>query len=442
MYSSKQEPDVSQNNKVCESDISYDSKDHLAILLKLHGSVWQDVVGFCLVNSGFVGLIYYLRDVQGIDITFKDKGHSFMGVLVSFLVVSRSKIVYNRYMHARKLVGRMFQSCVSLIQNVIILTKHDESHGAKMWRRLIAREVNILLSITVGFLTYRSQGMNVWDSGLPMDEEITKALKHLLETKDNEGKDDMRASANLRTSNISVGEEEVNSQAPILLVYKIRKLLAQHKEYLKIKIEVPLELQLFNNVENFVSNYYELKKLITTPFPFPLVQMARTFLFFWVFTFPCALVHDMGNSIVAAVITIFFLTYGYVGLEFVSMEMDDPFGDDPNDLKLIEMKVTTLEDIYLLIFDANGVVDATRLRNGGARLNLFDSVIWSAATGKLKEQVQVDDLDLTSESISDDDVFLSVEDVFHDAVEGEDYDFKWKCNEEGEESLSELMIEK
>ena len=100
-----------------------------------------------------------------------------------------------------------------------------------------------------------------------------------------------------------------------------------------------------------------------------------------------------------------------------------------------------LEDIYLLIFDANGVVDATRLRNGGARLNLFDSVIWSAATGKLKEQVQVDDLDLTSQISIDDDVF-SVEDVFHDAVEGEDYDFKWKCNEEGEESLSELMIEK
>ena len=26
-----------------------------------------------------------------------------------------------------------------------------------------------------------------------------------------------------------------------------------------------------------------------------------------------------------------FITYGFLGLEYVSMELDDPFGSDPND---------------------------------------------------------------------------------------------------------------
>lgn len=26
-----------------------------------------------------------------------------------------------------------------------------------------------------------------------------------------------------------------------------------------------------------------------------------------------------------------FITYGFIGLEYVSMELDDPYGNDPND---------------------------------------------------------------------------------------------------------------
>jgi len=69
---------------------------------------------------------------------------------------------------------------------------------------------------------------------------------------------------------------------------------------------------------------------LTTPVPFPLVQMARTFLFLYVFTIPfVALTDDSG--IVAHCIGIFVMTYGFVGLETVAIELDDPFGDDAID---------------------------------------------------------------------------------------------------------------
>ena len=290
--------------KICSSDVSYDTKDHLNILFRLHGSVWNHVVIFCLVNVCITVTIYYLRDNRDIDLTFKDKGHSFMSVLVSFLVVSRSQIVYNRYMEARHLLGSLFRGTNELMQYVTVYTLEDQSENAREWRRLIAKELMILLNVTTKFLSYRSDGENVWDTS-DLDEDKRKALKSLLAKRKS-----------------SMGEEEANSQAPILLIYNIRKLVARNNEYLQAPLDVPFELKLYANIGEYAASYYGLKKLITTPFPFPLLQMARTFLYFWVFTLPFALIKDMGTSYWATLMTIFFLTYGYIGLEFVSIEMD------------------------------------------------------------------------------------------------------------------------
>ena len=67
-----------------------------------------------------------------------------------------------------------------------------------------------------------------------------------------------------------------------------------------------------------------------TPYPFPLVQMARSFLLFYVFTLPFALVGDQ-SGYVADIVIVMILTYGFVGLEYVAIELDDPYGDDDND---------------------------------------------------------------------------------------------------------------
>ena len=75
-------------------------------------------------------------------------------------------------------------------------------------------------------------------------------------------------------------------------------------------------------VSDYSDAYYDLKRLIMVQFPFPLVQMARTFLFFYVFTLPFELVTNMNYVTWSDVLTIFFLTYGYIGIELVSMEMD------------------------------------------------------------------------------------------------------------------------
>jgi predicted membrane chloride channel (bestrophin family) len=58
--------------------------------------------------------------------------------------------------------------------------------------------------------------------------------------------------------------------------------------------------------------------------------MARTFMFLYVFTVPFVLLRD-DSSRVAHCFAVFLITYGFMGLEVVSIEMDNPFGDDEND---------------------------------------------------------------------------------------------------------------
>ena len=60
---------------------------------------------------------------------------------------------------------------------------------------------------------------------------------------------------------------------------------------------------------------------------------------------------------------IFFLTYGFLGLEYVCMELDDPYGNDPNDFPGQRWAETVFEDIYIAIYKTDGYASAVALRS-------------------------------------------------------------------------------
>ncbi len=61
---------------------------------------------------------------------------------------------------------------------------------------------------------------------------------------------------------------------------------------------------------------------VATPYPFPLVQMTRTFLFLYVFSLPFVLADDI-LEIVPYLAVVFFMTYGFIGLELISIEVSE-----------------------------------------------------------------------------------------------------------------------
>lgn len=150
---------------------------------------------------------------------------------------------------------------------------------------------------------------------------------------------------------LAVGDS--NERAPTVLVIFLRTAIVTQIERLQNPLPVNKELKLLSYVADFVSAYHGLMKQKTTPLPFPLVQMTRTFLFLWIFTLPFGLANDF-DDIFPLVVIIFFTTYGFVGLEMVDIELDDPFGDDPNDYDTLGLGQVVFGDIYISIYDIDG----------------------------------------------------------------------------------------
>ncbi len=49
-------------------------------------------------------------------------------------------------------------------------------------------------------------------------------------------------------------------------------------------------------------------------------------------------------------------------MEFVSIELDDPYGDDPNDFDILGMAKVAFDDIFICIYDADGKERAMALK--------------------------------------------------------------------------------
>jgi putative membrane protein len=72
-----------------------------------------------------------------------------------------------------------------------------------------------------------------------------------------------------------------------------------------------------------------LERIRTTPLPFAYVNQLKVFMLVYFLTLPVVLIPAFGYATIVAMIVII---YALVGIEEIGIEIEDPFGDDPNDL--------------------------------------------------------------------------------------------------------------
>jgi len=131
------------------------------------------------------------------------------------------------------------------------------------------------------------------------------------------------------------------------------------------------ELRLCSFVDDFVKAHGTLEIYMTSPLPFPLVQMTKTLVFVWLFTLPLVFHVTETSQLVVSVGMVVLITYGFAGLEFVSMEMSDCFGEDASDLDIRGHAEQCYEDCYMAVYKVDGKRRAQRLRTTVARRSLF-----------------------------------------------------------------------
>jgi len=92
--------------------------------------------------------------------------------------------------------------------------------------------------------------------------------------------------------------------------------------------------------------YHKALKIVDTQFPFPMIQMSRILLFVFLLVTPVVFGHNSGplyqNVILTATVLISFFC-----ADSIATELSDPFGDDANDLPLMDI----MEDFKLTLSD-------------------------------------------------------------------------------------------
>lgn len=343
--------DTPQKKLSCTVAPNYVPENSWEVLFRLNASVWKDVLPWCLANTAIAAAIRYSNDDRYAQmISSNDKGHAFMSLAVSYLLITRTSICLNRYMTQRTGLSNLMKSCRELVSYSISFTrfKHKEENDVK-WRRSIAKRTISVLKVIVAVMKYPSSHRHVWEV-----EEIEEEDRLAMD--------------------IAVGKS--NERSPLVLAMFLRSVIFSHLHKLSTPLEIPQELQLLQLTTDIMTAYGDIMQYMTTPYPFPLVQMTRTILFFYIFTLPFALATDIQQTL-PYILIIFIITYGFVGLELISIEIDDPFGQDPNDFDVGSMAKIVYQDIAIFIKDVDGQEAANEIKksiDSGVKSNIENTV--------------------------------------------------------------------
>jgi predicted membrane chloride channel (bestrophin family) len=215
-------------------------------------------------------------------------------------------------MNAKKTIGCAVLSLRELNQLAMILTENDKSDQAKAWREEVKIRVIAQIDITIRVIQDTDHANYLAMALVPNSGIITTDIQQ----------DPMFIMLKLRSHLITASQDD--------------------KKLPNVRLQVLERMKMMDFLLQYSVAYRELLKIVSTPFPMALTQMARTFVFVWTFTIPFIL---SGGRVSrgSAVTFVILLTYGFLGLEFVAMMMSNPFGDDGlNDLNVPSIAKATI----------------------------------------------------------------------------------------------------
>lgn len=353
--------DASSNSNFTNSyTVSYNSSSHWSVITQMWGSQWPKVLPYCLFNVALMVLLMVLDRRYGYKVVeISNQGHTFVTLVVSFLLVSRVNMALTRYVATRDAIETMLREVRELVQNVCVLSstlKDGRTMVAEEWRHEMAYRALLLLRTTMVAVEY------------PINQTLPWTIPELNGMEANDIKNNLLSITNAPSAASSSNNRNYNAvwedvlRVPIRIEYLLRKSVHSNTIRLTEPIPIQLELKVFTSIDNFMNGYYNMRKFLTTPVPFPLIQMSRTLMFTYVFTVPFVMLSDKSSDFAHCFI-VFLLTYGFMGLEMIAMELDNPFGDDANDLNLSALAAAAYDDVYLTILDVDGSKWRDKLRS-------------------------------------------------------------------------------
>ncbi|MGQ0637126.1 MAG: bestrophin family protein [Planctomycetaceae bacterium] len=283
--------------------VDYDPHDWNSHLLDIHGSMIREIfarVLTCVLWALAVTLVhewYFLP--YGRSLGIPESGHALIGVALGLLLVFRTNASYDRFWEGRKQWGSIVNEC-----------------------RNLARAASVYLAANPAL----ARRLITWTSAFAW------STMHRLR-----GKCDLGRIAEELPAD-DVREVLAETHGPLAVARRMTGLIveARHKGIVSDYVQVTLD----QNVQLLVDYMGACERIHNTPMPFAYMVHLRRALILYCFTLPFALVDHFGWGTWMAVLLIAYVLYG---VEEIGVEIEDPFGEDENDLPL-ERICGTIED--------------------------------------------------------------------------------------------------
>jgi len=293
-----------------------------------------------------------LKENGIVDLGISNQFHSLGGMIVSFLLVSRVNTALSRYGACRGHINVMYRETREFIQTAFILSQRNDNdeNEAREWRNEIAYRALVLLRTSVAVVEYFSKEIPGWKCPELSGFELLYATPCDLWKRN--------------SLNNNPEDDYTNTlRVPFRMAYLLRQSVSEQEGRLKNPFHVTQENLLYGTVNSFMGGYYGMRKFITTPVPFPLIQMTRTLVIIYIYTIPLIFVESNENTPLWECLFVFLLAYGFMGLELVAIELDDPFGNDDNDFDTLSFAQMVFEDTFLMVAEVDGEEWSVKLQN-------------------------------------------------------------------------------
>ncbi|WP_394774547.1 bestrophin family protein [Flavobacterium sp.] len=269
--------------------ISYNTKEWFTFIFHFHKSdtvrklfpvmigigIYSALIGYLEVEYFKIGKNDYIHNIPIM--------HGMLGFVISLLLVFRTNTAYDRWWEGRKLWGGLVNNSRNLAIKLSAMLKDENDR--KFFRKFIPTYALIL-----------HKHLHDSDTSKQLFEDVDLEIDH---------------------------HKHKPNQVKRMMFHKINDLYDSKKITGEQLIILNDELQSFTDICG------ACERIKNTPIPYSYSAFIKKFIFFYTMTLPFGYSVSLGYLVAPVVVFIFYVL---ASLELIAEEIEDPFGDDENDL--------------------------------------------------------------------------------------------------------------
>lgn len=269
--------------------ISYNTKDWFTFIFRFHkADTFRQLLPIMFAIGIYSGIIGFLEvEIWKLTETSYVKNitimHNMLGFVISLLLVFRTNTAYDRWWEGRKLWGALVNNSRNLAIKLSVMLR--EEHDTAYFRKLIPAYASVL-----------HKHLNNSETSLQLFEGLDLEIDH--------------------------HKHQPNHVAKMMF-QKVNDLYESKKITGDQLIVLNAEIQSFTDICG------ACERIKNTPIPYSYSAFLKKFIFFYVMTLPLGYSFSLGYYVAPVVVFIFYVL---ASLELIAEEIEDPFGNDENDL--------------------------------------------------------------------------------------------------------------